>query len=204
MTFLAIIKKFNFQLLSVLSRGNKMSILNKVWVAVFAIGFAIACGNEENENENNSTNGNEAKIKSKKPLNYFVKGEVFNPAPTIRQNKYIINLPDEIKNNLAKGIAVLTNDEKAPKWVKVNLTKGELVLDPPKNVNQLDLTILTMDQDGNKISNGIKSIFNKSSNEKLAIQSDSKNQDSFVAFTDQIRQESAHFDTYGEDFLRRI
>ena len=74
----------------------------------------------------------------------------------------------------------------------------------PKNVNQLDLTILTMDQDGNKISNGIKSVFNKSSNEKLAIQSDSKNQDSFVAFTDQIRQESAHFDTYGEDFLRRI
>ena len=158
----------------------------------------------DNENENNATNGNEAKIKSKKPLNYFVKGEVFNPAPTIRQNKYIINLPDEIKNNLAKGIAVLTNGEKAPKWVKVNLTKGELILDPPKNVNQLDLTILTMDQDGNKISNGIKSVFNKDSNNKFAIQSDSKNQDSFVAFTDQIRQESAHFDTYGEDFLRRI
>jgi hypothetical protein len=61
-----------------------------------------------------------------------------------------------------------------------------------------------MDQDGNKISNGIKSVFNKVSNEKFAIQSDSKNQDSFVAFTDQIRQENAHFDTYGEDFLRRI
>ena len=92
-----------------------------------------------NETENKSLNGNEAKIKSKKQINEFVKGEVFKPKPYIRDNKYIINLPDEIKENLEKGIAVLRNGEKAPKWVKVNLEKGEIKLDPPKNLKNLNL-----------------------------------------------------------------
>ena len=74
-----------------------------------------------NETENKSINGNEVKIKSKKQINDFVKGDVFKPKPYLRDNKYIINLPDEIKNNLEKGIAVLRNGEKAPKWVKVSL-----------------------------------------------------------------------------------
>ena len=99
-----------------------------------------------NETENKSINGNEAKIKSKKQINEFVKGEVFKPKPYIRDNKYIINLPDEIKENLEKGIAVLRNGEKAPKWVKVNLEKGEIKLDPPKNLKNLNLTIVTIRQ----------------------------------------------------------
>jgi hypothetical protein len=76
-----------------------------------------------NETENKSLNGNEVKIKSKKQINDFVKGDVFKPKPYLRDNKYIINLPDEIKDNLEKGIAVLRNGEKAPKWVKVSLGK---------------------------------------------------------------------------------
>ena len=52
---------------------------------------------------------------------------MFKPKPYLRDNKYIINLPDEIKDNLEKGIAVLRNGEKAPKWAKVNLNKGELL-----------------------------------------------------------------------------
>ena len=55
-----------------------------------------------NETENKSINGNEAKIKSKKQINEFVKGEVFKPKPYFRDNKYIINLPDEIKENIRK------------------------------------------------------------------------------------------------------
>jgi VCBS repeat-containing protein len=47
-----------------------------------------------NETENKSLNGNEVKIKSKKQINDFVKGDVFKPKPYLRDNKYIINLPD--------------------------------------------------------------------------------------------------------------
>ena len=129
-----------------------------------------------NETENKSLNGNEVKIKSKKQINEFVKGDVFKPKPYLRDNKYIINLPDEIKNNLEKGIAVLRNGEKAPKWAKVNLDKGELILDPPKNLKNLNLTIVTLDQEGNKISNEIKSKINKRSAERFAKQVEIKEQ----------------------------
>ena len=47
-----------------------------------------------------------------KTIDEFVKGEVFKPKPYIRDNKYIINLPDEIKENLEKGIAVLRTVKK--------------------------------------------------------------------------------------------
>ena len=157
-----------------------------------------------NETENKSLNGNEAKIKSKKQINDFVKGDVFKPKPYIRDNKYIINLPDEIKENLEKGIAVLRNGEKAPKWAKVNLDKGELILDPPKNLKNLNLTIVTMDQEGNKISNEIKSKINKRSAERFAKQMEIKEQSKFVSLTDQVGNEKLQFDDYGEDILRRL
>ena len=163
--------------------------------------------NEEqtnNETENKSLNGNEVKIKSKKQINEFVKGDVFKPKPYLRDNKYIINLPDEIKNNLEKGIAVLRNGEKAPKWAKVNLNKGELILDPPKNLKNLNLTIVTMDQEGNKISNEIKSKINKRSAERFAKQMEIKEQSKFVSLTDQVGNEKFQMDNYGEDILRRL
>ena len=157
-----------------------------------------------NETENKSLNGNEAKIKSKKQINEFVKGEVFKPKPYIRDNKYIINLPDEIKENLEKGIAVLRNGEKAPKWVKVNLEKGEIKLDPPKNLKNLNLTIVTLDNDGNKISNDIKSKISKSSAERFAKQLEIKEQTKFVSLTDQIGKEKTTFDDYGEGIINRL
>jgi VCBS repeat-containing protein len=157
-----------------------------------------------NETENKSLNGNEVKIKSKKQINEFVKGDVFKPKPYLRDNKYIINLPDEIKDNLEKGIAVLRNGEKAPKWAKVNLDKGELILDPPKNLKNLDLTIITMDQEGNKISNEIKSKINKRSAERFAKQMEIKEQSKFVSLNDQVGNEKIQFDNYGEDILSRL
>ncbi|MDB3946984.1 Ig-like domain-containing protein [Candidatus Pelagibacter sp.] len=166
----------------------------------------VQSGDEQtnNETENKSLNGNEVKIKSKKQINEFVKGDVFKPKPYLRDNKYIINLPDEIKDNLEKGIAVLRNGEKAPKWAKVNLNKGELVLDPPKNLKNLDLTIITMDQEGNKISNEIKSKINKRSAERFAKQIEIKEQTKFVSLTDQVGNEKLQFDNYGEDILSRL
>ena len=127
-----------------------------------------------------------------------------NSKTYIRDNKYIINLPDEIKNNLEKGIAVLRNGEKAPKWVKVNLNKGELILDPPKNLKNLNLTIVTLDKDGNKISNDVTSKINKRSAERFAKQVEIKEQSKFVSLNDQVGKENFQLDDYGEDILRRL
>ena len=110
-----------------------------------------------------------------------------------------------LKKILEKGIAVLRNGEKAPKWVKVNLEKGEIKLDPPKNLKNLNLSIITIDAEGNKISNEIKSKISKSSAERFAKQLEAKKEQSrFVSLNEQVANDRSSFDDYGSDILRRL
>ena len=157
-----------------------------------------------NETENKSINGNDAKLKPKKLIEKIVKGEVFKPKPYIRDNKYIIDLPDEIKSNLEKGIAVLRNGDKAPKWVKVNLDKGELILNPPKNLKHINLSIISIDAEGNKIKNDIKGKINKRSAERFAKQIEIKEKTKFVSLTEQVGVEANIQDDYGSDIINRL
>ena len=87
---------------------------------------------------------------------------------------------------------------------KVSLGKGELVLDPPKNLKNLNLTIVTLDKDGNKISNDVTSKINKRSAERFAKQVEIKEQSKFVSLNDQVGKENFQLDDYGEDILRRL
>ena len=157
-----------------------------------------------NETENKSINGNDAKLKPKKLIEKIAKGEVYKPKPYIRDNKYIIDLPDEIKSNLEKGIAVLRNGEKTPKWVKVDKDKGELILNPPKNLKHLNLSVISIDADGNKIKNDIKGKINKRSAERFAKQIEIKEQTKFVSLTEQVGVEANIQDDYGSDILSRL
>ena len=86
----------------------------------------------------------------------------------------------------------------------MNLEKGEIKLDPPKNLKNLNLTIVTLDNDGNKISNDIKSKISKSSAERFAKQLEIKEQTKFVSLTDQIGKEKTTFDDYGEGIINRL
>ena len=61
-----------------------------------------------------------------------------------------------------------------------------------------------MDQEGNKISNEIKSKINKRSAERFAKQMEIKEQSKFVSLTYQVGNEKIQFDNYGEDILRRL
>ena len=63
---------------------------------------------------------------------------------------------------------VLRNGDKTPKWIKVDTDKGELILNPPKNLKHLNLSIISIDADGNKIKNDIKGKINKRSAERFA------------------------------------
>ena len=157
-----------------------------------------------NETENKSINGNDAKLKPKKLIEKIAKGEVYKPKPYIRDNKYIIDLPDEIKSNLEKGIAVLRNGEKTPKWVKVDKDKGELILNPPKNLKHLNLSVISIDADGNKIKNDIKGKINKRSAERFAKQIEIKELTKFVSLTEQVGVEANIQDDYGSDILSRL
>ena len=157
-----------------------------------------------NETENKSINGNDAKIKPRKLIDKIVTGETFKPKPYLRDNKYIINFPDEIKLNIKKGIAVLGTGDKTPKWAKVNINKGELILNPPKNLKDLTLSIITIDAEGNKIKNEIETKINKRSAERFTKQIEIKEQSKFVSLTDQVSAEAFAQDDYGSNILNRL
>jgi hypothetical protein len=61
-----------------------------------------------------------------------------------------------------------------------------------------------MDQEGNKISNEIKSKINKRSAERFAKQVEIKELSKFVSLNDQVGNENFQLDNYGEDILRRL
>ena len=86
----------------------------------------------------------------------------------------------------------------------MNLEKGEIKLDPPKNLKNLNLSIITMDKDGNKISNDIKSKISKSSAERFAKQLEIKKETRFVSLNEQVANDRSSFDDYGSDILRRL
>ena len=86
----------------------------------------------------------------------------------------------------------------------MNLEKGEIKLDPPKNLKNLNLTIVTLDNDGNKISNDIKSKISKSSAERFAKQLEIKKETRFVSLNEQVANDRSSFDDYGSDILRRL
>ena len=86
----------------------------------------------------------------------------------------------------------------------MNLEKGEIKLDPPKNLKNLNLTIITLDNDGNKISNDIKSKISKSSAERFAKQLEIKKETRFVSLNEQVANDRSSFDDYGSDILRRL
>ncbi len=105
---------------------------------------------------------------------------------------------------VVKGIAVLRNGEKTPKWVKVDKDKGELILNPPKNLKHLNLSIISIDADGNKIKNDIKGKINKRSAERFAKQIEIKEQTKFVSLTEQVGVEASIQDDYGSDIINRL
>ena len=111
---------------------------------------------------------------------------------------------DEIKSNLEKGIAVLRNGDKTPKWVKVDIDKGELILNPTKKFKHLNLSIISIDADGNKIKNDIKGKINKRSAERFAKQIEIKEQTKFVSLTEQVGVEANIQDDYGSDIINRL
>ena len=115
-----------------------------------------------------------------------------------------LNLDDTDKNegSLTKQNSLTINEVNMK--MKVNLDKGELILNPPKNLKHLNLSIISIDADGNKIKNDIKGKISKRSAERFAKQIEIKEQTKFVSLTEQVGVEANIQDDYGSDIINRL
>ena len=149
-------------------------------------------------------NGNEAKSKSKKQINEYTKRELFKLKPHLKENNYIVTLPDQIKQNMKKIITITKNGKVVPQWVKADLQKGEMILNPPKNLKNLDLSVISMDQHGVMVENEIKLKLNLKSAKRLTEQLELKEQTKFIPLDNQLLAEATIQEDYGSNILNRL
>ena len=135
-------------------------------------------------------------VKKIKP-NEFLKLE-----PNLKNNGFVVELPDEIKANFKNLKVVLKNGKEIPNWIKLNSISGEIIVNPPENVEKVELKIIIENENGEVTVKDVEIDFsdvNAETAEKL-LDSDTK----FMSLTDQLRKEQTILDNYGSQIINNL
>ena len=81
-------------------------------------------------------------VKKIKP-NEFLKLE-----PNLRNNDFVVKLPDEIKTNFKSLKVVLKDGKEIPNWIKLNPISGEIIANPPENMEKIELKVIIENENG--------------------------------------------------------
>ena len=135
-------------------------------------------------------------VKEIKP-NEFLKLE-----PNLRNNDFVVELPDEIKTNFKSLKVVLKDGKEIPNWIKLNPISGEIIANPPENVEKVELKIIIENENGEVTVKDIEINFsdvNPETTEKL-LDSDTK----FMPLSDQLLKEQTILDNYGSQIINSL
>ncbi len=135
-------------------------------------------------------------VKKIKP-NEFLKLE-----PSLRNNNFVVELPDEIKENFENLKVVLKDGKEIPKWIKLNPVSREIIANPPENVEKLELKIIIENENGEVTVKDIEINFsdvNPETTEKL-LDNDIK----FMPLSDQLLKEQTILDNYGSQIINNL
>ena len=120
----------------------------------------------------------------------------------MRNNDFVVELPDEIKTNFKSLKLVLKNGKEIPNWIKLNPISGEIIANPPENVEKVELKVIIENENGEVTVKDIEINFsdiNPETTERL-LDSDIK----FMSLTDQLRKEQAILDNYGSQIINNF
>ncbi len=135
-------------------------------------------------------------VKKVKP-NEFLKLE-----PSLRNNDFVVELPEEIKVNFENLKIVLKDGKAIPNWIKFNSVSGEIIANPPENVEKVELKIVIENENGEITVKDIEIDFSDAepkTTEKL-LDSDTK----FMPLSDQLLKEQANLDNYGSQIINNL
>ena len=135
-------------------------------------------------------------VKKIKP-NEFLKLEA-----NLRNNDFVVELPDEIKTNFKSLKVVLKNGKEIPNWIKLNPISGEIIANPPENVEKVELKIIIENENGEVTVKDIEINFsdvNPETTEKL-LDKDIK----FMPLSDQLLKEQTILDNYGSQIINNL
>ena len=135
-------------------------------------------------------------MKKVKP-NEFLKLE-----PSLRNNDFVVELPEEIKVNFENLKVVLKDGKAIPNWIKFNSVSGEIIANPPENVEKVELKIIIENENGEITVKDVEIDFSDASpktTEKLL-----NNDTMFIPLSDQLLKEQNILDNYGSQIINNL
>ena len=127
--------------------------------------------------------------------------ETLDLNPSIIDNKFILDLPPDLTLNI-ETLKVLQEDgQEAPEWVKVDPITGQIVAEPPKDVENIKLKIVSENENGEVIVKEVELDFNKENNNTKEIIDP---ETTFEPLNAQLAKQQVNFDDYGDKLIRSL
>ena len=127
--------------------------------------------------------------------------EKLNLETKIIENKFVLNIPTDFRENI-KSFKILQRDgEELPEWIKIDPTTGQITAEPPKEVENIKLKIISESEDGEITVKEIELEFKKE-NENSGKLIDPET--TFEPLNAQLAKEKLNFDDYGDKLIRNL
>ena len=122
--------------------------------------------------------------------------------PNLRNNDFVVELSDKIKTNFKSLKVVLKDGKEIPNWIKLNPISGEIIANPPENMEKIELKIIIENENGELTVKDIEINFSDVSpktTEKLL-----NNDTMFIPLSDQLLKEQNILDNYGSQIINNL
>mgnify|MGYP001997836427 CR=1 FL=1 len=127
--------------------------------------------------------------------------EILNVETQIVENKYYLDLPIVKAQNSEEFEIVQEDGQQLPEWIKIDPFTGQIIAEPPSDVDNIKLKIISEKDGGEIVVKEVELEFNKENNntEKL-----DDPETTFEPLNTQLAKAQVNFDDYGDKLIRSL
>ena len=127
--------------------------------------------------------------------------EILNVETQIIDNKYYLELPIVKAQNSEEFEIVQEDGQKLPEWIKIDPFTGQIIAEPPSDVENIKLKIISENEGGEVVIKEVQLDFNNQNDntEKLT-----DPETTFEPLNTQLAKAQVNFDDYGDKLLRSL
>ena len=127
--------------------------------------------------------------------------EKLNLETKILENKFILDIPEDFKQSFKAFKVLQRNGEEVPEWIKIDTVTGQIIAEPPKDIENIKLKIIAENENGEISVKEIELEFKKE-NENTGKLIDPET--NFEPLNAQLAKEKVNFDDYGDKIIQSL
>ena len=127
--------------------------------------------------------------------------EKLNLETKILENKFILDIPEDFKQSFKAFKVLQRNGEEVPEWIKIDTVTGQIIAEPPKDIENIKLKIIAENENGEISVKEIELEFKKE-NENTGKLIDPET--NFEPLNAQLAKEKINFDDYGDKIIQSL